>query len=171
MISMEILSWNCRGICNDSTVQALKTLIQQKRPSMIFLNETKVRDKEYMNRLWFRIGYINYEDVLSNGQFGGLALFWIDRLNVRFRSKSHQHVDLEIHATDGSSLCWRHTGFYGHSSTTERYRTSWDLLRQLGVESSLPWVVLEDFNELLHADEKLGGPPHTYAIVSRCIFV
>lgn len=155
---MEILCWNCRGICNDSTVQALKTLIQQKHPSLIFLSETKVRDKDYMNKLRFQIGYMNCEAVLSVGQFGGLALFWCDGLDVRFCSKSHHHVDVEIYASDGSSLCWCLTGFYEHPSTSERYQT-WDLLYSLGDESSLPWVVIGDFNELLHAGEKLGGPP------------
>ncbi|KAK9922108.1 hypothetical protein M0R45_030588 [Rubus argutus] len=117
---MEILSWNCRGICNDSTVQALKTLIQQERPSLIFLCVTMVRDKDYMNKLRFQIGYMNCEAVLSVGQSGGLALFWCDGLDVRFCSKSHHHVDVAIHASDGSSLCLCLTSFYGHPSTAER---------------------------------------------------
>lgn len=53
---------------------------------------------------------------------------------------------------------WRFTGFYGHPTTAERHRT-WTLLRSLGDESSLPWVVVGDFNELLHASEKVGGNP------------
>lgn len=79
---MEILSWNCRGICNVHSVQALKTIIQQNRPSFIFLCETKVRDSSYMNRLRLQIGFLNCEAVFSDGQFGGLALFWCDGLDV-----------------------------------------------------------------------------------------
>lgn len=153
---MEILSWNCRGICNDYSVQALKTLIQQKRPSFIFLCETKVRDRSYMNDLRLQIGYLNCEAVFSDGQSGGLALFWIDGLDVRFRSKSNHHIDVEIRSNDGSHIQWRLTGFYGHPTTAERHRT-WLLLRRLSEESSLPWVVVGDFNELLHSDEKVGG--------------
>lgn len=67
-------------------------------------------------------------------------------------------MDVEILSSDGSSICWRLTCFYGHLTTAERYRT-WALLRSLGDESSLPWVVIGDFNELLHVDEKLGGCP------------
>lgn len=77
---MEILSWNCRGIGNDSSVQALLTLVQQKHPAMIFLSETKVRNSDYMNRLRYRLGYLNCEAVFSDGQSGGLALssvMWI----------------------------------------------------------------------------------------------
>lgn len=153
---MEILSWNCRGICNDHSVQALKTIIQQNRPSFIFLCETKVRDSSYMNSLRLQIGFLNCEAVFRYGQSGGLALFWCDGIDVRSRSKSHHHIDVEIRSTDGSHINWRLTGFYGHPTTAERHRT-WTLLRQLGEESSLPWAVVGDFNELLHADEKMGG--------------
>lgn len=109
-----------------------------------------------MNRLRLGIGYLNCEAVFSEGQSGGLALFWRNDLNVRFHSKSHHHIDVEVHADDGSFLRWRLTGFYGHPTTTERYRT-WELLRSLGDESSLPWAVIGDFNELLHAYENVGG--------------
>lgn len=154
---MEILAWNCRGICNDTTVQALIRLIQQKKPAFIFLSETKVSDSEYMGKLRLRLGFLNCEAVFSDGQSGGLALFWRDGVGVRFRSKSVHHIDVEIHPDDGSSIAWRLTGFYGHPVTTARHLT-WSLLCELHDESSLPWVVLGDFNELLHADEKDGGP-------------
>ncbi|KAK9931694.1 hypothetical protein M0R45_018961 [Rubus argutus] len=32
---MEVLSWNCRGINNDATIQALKRLNQKHKPSMV----------------------------------------------------------------------------------------------------------------------------------------
>lgn len=125
---------------------------------MIFLSETKVRNSDYMNRLRYRLGYLNCEAVFSDGRSGGLGLFWRDGLDVQFRSKSHHHIDVEIQTHDGSFLRWRLTGFYGHPTTAERYRT-WNLLRCLGDESTLPWVVVGDFNELLHVDEKIGGCP------------
>lgn len=37
-----------------------------------------------------------------------------------------------------------------------RYIT-WDLLKILGSVSNLPWLCVEDFNELLSQDEKLEG--------------
>ncbi|KAL6179662.1 hypothetical protein ACLB2K_046334 [Fragaria x ananassa] len=120
---MEILAWNCRGLNNDRCVQALQTLIGQKKPSFIFLSETKVNDKEYLNRLRFTLGYRNCEAVFSVGQSGGVALFWEDGLDVRFLSKSRYHVDVEA----------------------------------LSGDSSLPWIVVGDFNEILHEDEKEGG--------------
>ncbi|KAL6134326.1 hypothetical protein ACLB2K_066558 [Fragaria x ananassa] len=153
---MEILAWNCRGLNNDRCIQALQTLIGQKKPSFIFLSETNVNDKEYLNRLRFPLGYRNCEAVFSVGQSGGVALFWEDGLDVRFLSKSRYHVDVEVHATDGSGITWRLTGFYGQPLASNRH-LSWDLLQALSGDSSLPWIVVGDFNEILHEDEKEGG--------------
>ncbi|KAK9901868.1 hypothetical protein M0R45_001892 [Rubus argutus] len=94
--------------------------------------------------------------MLSLGQSGGLALFWKEDIDVRFRSKSHHHIDVMVDSASPSLPTWRFTGFYGHPSQTERFR-SWSLLRELSDEHSLPWVVMGDFNELLHAHEKVGG--------------
>lgn len=153
---MEILSWNCRGINNDSTIQALKRLIIKHRPSIVFLCETKIHDRDFHNSLCSHLGFNKSEVMLSLGQSGGLALFWSDDLDVRFRSKSHHHIDVVIDTNNPSSPSWRFTGFYGHPTKSERYR-SWALLRDLADVNSLPWAVVGDFNELLHAYEKIGG--------------
>ncbi|XP_062005742.1 uncharacterized protein LOC133722901 [Rosa rugosa] len=153
---MNVLAWNCRGIGKDSAVQALKQLITQHRPSFIFLSETKVSDPDYMKNLRLELGYLNCDAVFSRGQSGGLALFWSDGIDVRFRSKSHHHIDVEVWERDGSGIAWRLSGFYGHPTTSESHRT-WTLLRELSVQSALPWIVVGDFNEVLHASEKDGS--------------
>ncbi|MCH90734.1 endonuclease/exonuclease/phosphatase family protein [Trifolium medium] len=48
---------------------------------------------------------------------------------------------------------WRLTGFYGYPEN-ERRRDSWDLLRTLAQDNSLPWCVMGDFNDLLSNEEK-----------------
>lgn len=49
--------------------------------------------------------------------------------------------------------------FYGFPERGRR-RELWDLLRSLASRSSLPWVVIGDFNDLLYQHEKSGGNPH-----------
>ncbi|XP_024199277.1 uncharacterized protein LOC112202498 [Rosa chinensis] len=109
-----------------------------------------------MKNLRLELGYLNCEAVFSRGQSGGLALFWSDGIDVRFRSKSHHHIDVEVWERDGSGIAWRLSGFYGHPTTSERHGT-WTLLCELFVQSALPWIVVGDFNEVLHASEKDGG--------------
>ncbi|XP_062016292.1 uncharacterized protein LOC133732721 [Rosa rugosa] len=155
-MDMEILSWNCRGICNDATTRALKDLISQNRPQIVFLCETKISRKEDFDRLHRALGFVHAEAVLSEGQSGGLGLFWNDDIQLRMGTTSAHHMDAVV-VGDPGSPSWRLTGFYGHSRTVERDR-SWRLLRDLSDLDSLPWVVIEDFNEILNNGEKFDGP-------------
>lgn len=54
---------------------------------------------------------------------------------------------------------WRITGFYGYPESSRR-QASWNLLRSLANVSSLPWVCIGDFNDLLAANEKRGRHEH-----------
>ncbi|XP_074306422.1 uncharacterized protein LOC141641666 [Silene latifolia] len=58
-----------------------------------------------------------------------------------------------IHEETGD---WRVTGFYGWPVVADRH-LSWKLLRILGSQSSLPWMCIGDYNEILFADEMKGG--------------
>lgn len=50
----------------------------------------------------------------------------------------------------------RITGIYGFPEASQKYRT-WALIRRLRDESSLPWFIGGDFNEILNDGEKTGG--------------
>ena len=87
--------------------------------------------------------------VPSDGRSGGLALLSREGTNVRFKSYSNFHINLEIH--ENSSLTpWRATGFYGQFDATRGF-TSWQLLEVLKRQSHLSWVVFSDFNEITHS--------------------
>lgn len=92
--------------------------------------------------------------VPSDGRSGGLALLWKEGTVVHFKSCSHSHIDVVVVKEDSGGL-WRVTGFYGHPDTSMRY-SSWELLKTIHSQVALPWVIFEDFNEILHLDEKLG---------------
>ena len=47
---MSLLSWNCRGLENPQTVNALKKAIKIEDPTIVFLMETK-SDVEWMKIL------------------------------------------------------------------------------------------------------------------------
>ena len=51
---------------------------------------------------------------------------------------------------------WRLTGVYGEPSWDHKDQT-WGALRSLHGSSSLPWLALGDFNEILFHHEKEGG--------------
>ncbi|KAK9930659.1 hypothetical protein M0R45_027689 [Rubus argutus] len=133
---MDVLSWNCRGMGMGPKIFALKDLITKTRPSI-------------------GLGFIHAEEVLSDGHSGGLGLFWGEEVGVRVRSKSARFIDAALEGGPGDPS-WRLTGFYGHPKTSLRH-LSWQAIRDLCDDDSLPWVIVGDFNEILHADEKQDG--------------
>ncbi|KAH9708700.1 reverse transcriptase domain-containing protein [Citrus sinensis] len=92
------------------------------------------------------------------GRSGGLALYWNSSHNVRLLKFGRNFIDVQVENAD--SRTWRCTGFYGFPETSKR-RDSWELLRSLSSISSLPWVCIGDFNDLLHNSEKRGRCQHS----------
>ena len=148
-------SWNCRGIGNPQTGQVLHNLVQRHNPSTVFLMETKVGVKR-MVKVKERIGLPNGLIIPSEGRSGGMALLWVRDLDVEIRSFSRYHIDAIV-IDSKSRFKWRMTGFYGNPETSLR-KESWSLLRYLNSQYQLPWMCLGDFNEIVLATDKSGGP-------------
>lgn len=66
-INMRALGWNCRGICNAETVQALRNHIKGHRPKIIFLCETKA-DEHRMEKIKNMIGFEKKISIEAKGR-------------------------------------------------------------------------------------------------------
>ncbi|KAK9951146.1 hypothetical protein M0R45_006606 [Rubus argutus] len=128
---MAALFWNCKGINNGTTVQALRILIRDHRPSIVFLSETMVQDLDYFRSLRTRLGFL-------------------------YAEKDTYFIDVVVDGQNPNVASWHLTGFYGHPTHTERHR-SWATLRTLSDADSLPWLILRHYNEIVSSLEKVGG--------------
>jgi hypothetical protein len=88
------------------------------------------------------------------GRSGGLAVLWRNKLQCRILNYSQNFINVEVSSDNWST--WRCTGFYGFPEK-ERRRESWDLLRELAHDTSLPWCIMGDFNDMLSTEDKRGG--------------
>ena len=150
---MSLLSWNCRGLGNQQTVNALKKIIKAQVPNLVFLMETK-SDIGWMEYVRDQCEFKNGLFVPSDGASSGLALLWRKEVTVRIHNYSSSHIDAFV---DGGVDGWWHlTGFYGNPETSRCYE-SWSLLKSLSNYSQLPWLVIGDFNELVGLSEKESG--------------
>ncbi|XP_074271629.1 uncharacterized protein LOC141595561 [Silene latifolia] len=149
---MNLLSLNCRGLGNPAAVGGFHNLLRKEAPALVFLSETKLSGEEF-RRVRTCLDDYDSMEVDCAGRSGGLAFMWKKHVRCVFRSSSMHHMDFDIH---DESRVWRVTGFYGWPVVADRY-LSWELLRELGAQSSDPWVCIEDFNEILFAMEMKGG--------------
>ena len=128
-------------------------MINKEKLDIVFLMEIKVDKKEWIDKVKERCKLKHGVFVPSNGNSGGLALFWKDGVTIDVQSFAYDHIDAWIDG--GSGIGWWHlTGFYG-SPETDRRPESWAKLKFLK-NSSLPWLVIGDFNEIIWLSEKKG---------------
>ncbi|XP_059436330.1 uncharacterized protein LOC132169290 [Corylus avellana] len=151
---MRAISWNCRRLGNPETVRDLCHMVKEKKPLLVFLMETKMNAKK-MEFVRIKLKFDNMFAVDSVGRSGGLALLWMDKLQLSIQNFSRRHINGIIRRrTDNGE--WKLTGFYGHPDPSKR-RESWGLLRHLATLSPKPWMCMCDFNEIVGQGEKWGG--------------
>ena len=131
---MNLICWNCRGL---GVPRAVQELVNRYNPLVLFLSETKKKSSK-MDWLRSRWDFENCFAVDSVGKGGGLALLWMNEVFVEILSYSNSHIDARI-GNINMGNAWRFTGFYG--SPVVRYQSnSWELLRQLHMSQSMPWL-------------------------------
>ncbi|XP_019166942.1 PREDICTED: uncharacterized protein LOC109162712 [Ipomoea nil] len=153
---MKTLVWNYRGLGNPTSVQVLVDLIHLKKPDIVILIETLVGQRK-LEPIKRRIGFDGLLVVESRGHSGGLACLWRVSPLVEIKSYSDRHIDVFVVEGDGKTK-WRVTGFYGEPDRGRRH-IGWNLLKELSMQHNLPWVVVGEFNDIMHEDEKRCGNP------------
>lgn len=86
----------------------------------------------------------------------GLALFKKLPYNCQLINFSQNFIYMKIFYP--RKPCWRLTGFYGFPERVRR-KDSWDLLKNLARDNSLPWFIISH-------DEKKGHIDHTSYLIN-----
>ena len=155
MQPFKILVWNCRGLNNTETQDALVNMVRRQNPSIVFLSET-LAAPPLLDKVKRQLGFDGVICAPVSDNCRGLALLWRKEALVRPRLFSTNFIDVEVGAVGGRDT-FRLTGIYGFAATGDREQT-WEMLRMLARQSSMAWVVAGDFNEILCQADKSGGP-------------
>ena len=151
---MNLLSWNYRGLGNLRIVNALAEVVKKEEPKIVFLMETK-SNRDWMVMVKDKCNFKHGLYVDNIGSKGGLAMLWGEEVKLDIQTFSQSHIDCLVDS--GAEYGWWHlTGFYCNLETSKR-KESWDTMKHLGTTSSLPWLVIGDFNEIMSMSEKEGG--------------
>ncbi|XP_075636682.1 uncharacterized protein LOC142608912 [Castanea sativa] len=131
----------------------LADIVWAKDPSVVFLVETWVHEARLKNVLR-KIKFENFFFVPRTSKGGGLVLFWRTTIDVTVEGSGKNYIDAIINKDQENG--WRFTGFYGEP-VIERRLECWNLLRSLDQKFQIPWLCVEDFNELIRGNEKREG--------------
>jgi len=153
---MSILNWNCRGLGNPSALPTIRDMARKYRVEVIFLCETLVH-ANIIEEIRVRLGFdASFADDRI-GRSRGLAILWKHPFTCNLINFSQNFINMEV--THPQFPKWSFTCFYGFPKN-ERRRASWDLLRTLAQDNTLPWGIMGDFNDLLSNDEKRSRVVH-----------
>ena len=152
---MNCISWNCCGLGRPRAVLELTEMVKKHSPSIVFLKETRSKVSTLKN-IRSKLNMENVHFVPWHNTGGGPALYWKNGTDLHIPDSSPSHVDTEVNL--GVDDAWRFIGFYGNPVTTNQEH-SWTLLKHLCLKLDLPWLCLGDFNEIIKAEEKIGGAP------------
>lgn len=78
---MTILSWNCRGLGQPQTVQELVCLVHTYKPKLVFVSETRQKNK-YVSNLRWRLGLKHCITQDGVGKGAGLALYYDESVEI-----------------------------------------------------------------------------------------
>jgi len=84
-----------RQLQHPRRVQELSELVKAKSPNLVFLMETKKKNS-YLERLRCKLKFDNLFIVPRRYRGGGLALLWMNELNLHIRTYSPRHIDAVI---------------------------------------------------------------------------
>lgn len=159
---MSCLSWNCHSLGNPATVKELREIAKNFAPSVLCVVETQVH-KSLVEILKSTLGYDNSFAVSSAGRSGGIGIFWNNSLRVQILPFSQYHIDVIVEENGADP--WRLTCVYGEAQVQERHKT-WDMIKSIKATSSLPWLCIGDFNEVLHRSEHVGAQERSWAQIA-----
>lgn len=156
---MKILFWNARGIANLPTRLVLKNLCSKHKPDVVILVEPWMLFSDLPSTYWTSLGFklfaVNNRDQVAPN----LWCLCRTHLEANLVAASKQQVSFSMSFADQLVYI-----FAVYASTTYfQRRLLWTELSALQQNDVGPWCYIGDFNAVLGAHERRGGPIPSHA--------
>ncbi|KAL7090069.1 hypothetical protein ACP275_12G017100 [Erythranthe tilingii] len=108
---MKIIYWNWQGLAKPKAVRALRQLLKESSPDILFLCELKTSLSPSISNALLSSSLTNSFVVPPIGFSGGLLLAWNNAFTLTITSHSTFFINTLVH-TDPSSPSWQFTSIY-----------------------------------------------------------
>ena len=153
---MIVLAWNCRGLARAAAKRALRALIRDVGPDVLFLSETKI-PIDRVRKFLMSLGFSNLDFVNPKGRKGGLIVGWKIGVDMEITSKCNNMINALIFS-DPVNEPWMISLLYGPPNRNNR-GTFWEDVDKVGDAFNGGWLCLGDFNHVFSQADKKGGKP------------
>ena len=170
-MSIKIMAWNVRGLCNPSKRVIVKRLLRKWKIEIVVLVETKMEcwDDFGVSQVWWSRNF-GWLELPAIGSSGGILIIWdkgvleLEDFCCGFHSLSLVCKSLQ------DNFRWVLSGVYGPCGVGSS-RVLWNELENVRTRWNLPWCVGGDFNVVRFSTERRGGCPITRDMVRFSSFV
>ena len=168
---MIILSWNARGLGARIKRSTVRSFINHHKPHFVFIQETKVEDfnPRLINSMW-KDSQVKWVASPSHGSSGGIISLW----SAHFFTLSSSICERNWIAISGEfpSTKFKCTliNVYNPCSIAERSDV-WQNIIEFQQSSSLPCLLMGDFNEILDPNERGSLQFSTNGILDFKVFM
>lgn len=159
-----IMCWNCRGVSGCDTISRIRRLLVKHKPLLCCLVETRA-DEVRLRRFCAKLGKEwEWAAVAANGYSGGIIVLWKRQVGC-VTPMAISRFALHLVISDNSNSDWFVSVIYNDSRVSGQRRL-WHELSGLS-SLNLAWVIIGDFNSIVHGDEHKGGLFRYYACKAR----
>ncbi|GJZ34868.1 reverse transcriptase [Tanacetum coccineum] len=155
---MLVLSWNCQGVGRPLKVLNLQELCRAHRPNVVFLMETKNKER-YLESLRHSLPFTGFFYVDLIGRLGGLALWWKDSITLNI-SNGNKNIILVDGICLAPFVSWRACFIYGPHDRRDR-KLLWQKISHFVLSATCPFFVIGNFNLIGDVADKHGGSSNT----------
>ncbi|OMP01255.1 reverse transcriptase [Corchorus capsularis] len=143
-----------RGAGGKAFLRHAKDLLRAQKPTCFVLVEPRISGNN-ARRVVRRLGFSKFHIADPVGYAGGIWMCWDNgAVDIEIISSSPQVIHSIVRRPNAVEFLL--TAVYA-SPVLETRRNLWKSLEAFAENVSLPWVVVGDFNDVLHSGEKYGG--------------
>lgn len=153
---MIILSWNIRGLCSGEKKRALRRAINNSRPNMVFVQETKIQNPYdgLDEKIWLKES-VQGRAIKSEGRASGLLCIWQEGFFKVEEVISHKNYLFLIGMARGIRTKVGFGNVYTSNDEKEQ-NVVWDELSQIIAGGDISWVLGGDFKSVRNEEERIG---------------
>lgn len=141
MECFNILIWNCRGAGNDNFKRNFRDIINQHKPEMVALLETKV-DLKSMGMFFKDLGLTAATHVDPNGRAGGIWILWDpSKVSLNTTHKTSQVIHTTVQKDTFED--WIFSAVYG-SPNPRICEILWEELSRQAGSNQQPWLLARE---------------------------
>ncbi|XP_026459699.1 uncharacterized protein LOC113360405 [Papaver somniferum] len=144
------------GCCSDKKWRHLLNLVRKYKIDCICLLETMV-DEDTVKKFIHHFPYDSWNIIPAVGKLGGLAFGYFGKSSIEVLGCSLNMVHILCDITPVIKNCV--VSFIYGSTNLAGMKNQWNFLSEMCDNNKNPWMLVGDFNFILHASEKQGGNP------------